>query len=191
VSIYNTDVRYIDYCAEILRSWGLIVNVRPLSRKLPKLGRKIGHGVFIGGMDQVVKLLSMVLPYMVIKKDFAVALISLCASRMKAVKESNSKAPWSKEDVQMAQEIRAQFMPKRKRANGETLLDVGVERAIPSEAPGSAIGTGEPLESRSASSTSSNPTHERPAPRAGEDVLQSSEKSESRDKEPGEDITVN
>ena len=193
ISIYNTDLRYIDACAAILRSWGLTIRTRPMSRKPPKKNCKVGYGVFIGGMEQVSILLSMVLPYLVIKKDFAEAILSLCASRMGAVRGvgGNSKMPWSESDVQMAEEIRRKFMPRRKRANGEALLDVGVERVIPSEAKGSAECTLELLESRPTSSTSGNSAHERPASHEDEDVLQSSEKSESRDKAPGEDIAIN
>jgi hypothetical protein len=72
-------------------------------------------------------------------------------------------------------------------ANGEILAGaLGALKTIPSEAMGNVISTIEPLESRLTSSVNSNSAHERPAPQWGEDVLRSSEKFESWDKEPSE-----
>lgn len=76
-------------------------------------------------------------------------------------------------------------------AYGETLASQMASKAIPSEASGStAECTEEPLERRGASSTSSNHPHECPATLWVEDVRRSSEKSESRDNNLGEDIAT-
>jgi hypothetical protein len=136
-NIYNTDMRYINHCFEIIKSWGVDCCVRQLSKQpKKKASYKTGYGVIVCGLEPVSTLLSIVLPYMVIKGDFASSLISLCAYRMSEVRRegNNSKTPWSAEAVCMAKEIRERFMPRRNRANGETLLSVGAERAIPCQA---------------------------------------------------------
>ena len=75
-------------------------------------------------------------------------------------------------------------------AYGEALPAPFELRVIPSEAMGSVDSTMEPLESRDASNASSNRPQECPAPLEGEDVLRSSRKLESWDKEPSEDIAT-
>ncbi len=75
-------------------------------------------------------------------------------------------------------------------AHGETLASQLALKVIPSEALGSATSTKEPLESRAPSNASSNEPQECPAPLVGDDVLRSSRKLESWDKEPSEDIAT-
>lgn len=77
------------------------------------------------------------------------------------------------------------------RANGEIQVAFNKLWTIPSEALGSVKSTKEPLETRTTSNASSNWSHERPATDISvEDVVQSSRKLESRDKELGEGIAV-
>lgn len=77
-------------------------------------------------------------------------------------------------------------------AYGEAHTAPFESRVIPSEASGNALSTEEPLESRATSSISSNSPHECPATVwTVEDVLRSSRKLESWDKEPSEDIATN
>jgi hypothetical protein len=75
-------------------------------------------------------------------------------------------------------------------ANGEIEPGDNALSTIPSEALGSATSTKEPLESRAPSNASSNEPQECPAPLVGDDVLRSSRKLESWDKEPSEDIAT-
>jgi hypothetical protein len=74
---------------------------------------------------------------------------------------------------------------------GKPLMAPFESRAIPSEALGSTASTKEPLETRTTSSACSNWSHERPASLVDEDVVQTSRKLESWDKEPSEDIATN
>lgn len=74
------------------------------------------------------------------------------------------------------------------RANGETLPSHNATRAIPCQAEGSAKSTSEGVETRDASSTRSNRPHECPAAQEAEDIVQTSRKLESGDKELHEDI---
>jgi hypothetical protein len=83
------------------------------------------------------------------------------------------------------------YVSSSSRAYGEARPAPSGSRVIPSEALGSTTSTKEPLESRATSSACSNSLHECPAPFEGEDVLRSSRKLESWDKEPSEDIAAN
>lgn len=79
------------------------------------------------------------------------------------------------------------FLPTSKRANGEALPDEDL-RVIPCQAEGSAKSTSEGVETRDASNASSNRPHECPAALRAEDIVRSSGKPESGDKELHEDI---
>lgn len=76
-------------------------------------------------------------------------------------------------------------------AYGEAHTAPFESRVIPSEALGSTTSTKEPLETRTTSSACSNWSHECPASDTDEDIVQSSRKLESWDKEPSEDIATN
>ena len=72
-------------------------------------------------------------------------------------------------------------------ANGEALPSSG-SRVIPCQAKGNAISTLEGVETRTPSSVCSNESHECPAAQVVEDIVRSSGKPESGDKELHEDI---
>lgn len=73
-------------------------------------------------------------------------------------------------------------------ANGETVTVKDEPTAIPCQAEGSVESTSEGVETRDASNASSNRPHECPATQVVEDIVQSSGKLESGDKELHEDI---
>jgi hypothetical protein len=149
-------------------------------------------------VDAMVTLLTKVVDLLVVKRDFAQAMLTILASRQK----SGVGSKWTLDELALVEVTRSKFMPKRLRANGETRplaletfdgsstmlrVDEALMRAIPSEAMGSDQSTMEPLETRGASIASSNRPHECPASvKAEEDIVRSSAKVESWDKEPSE-----
>lgn len=177
--IYNARV------FEILSNLG-ISNWRT-SRRTSAIGTKDVCEIKIAELDSIIKVLSAVSEFLTSKKAFGDKALALALLRRANRDEHGDRAPWTDAECALAEEIRAQFMPASL-ANGETLAGASrALRAIPSEAMGSDQSTMEPLETRGASIASSNRPHECPASvKAEEDIVRSSAKVESWDKEPSE-----
>jgi hypothetical protein len=188
VSVNNSDDAYISRVLEILSSIG--VNNWTTSRRTSKVGTKDVCTVMIAELDSIIKVLSFVNADLVVKRAFAEKALALALLRRSSRDENGERAPWTDYECALAESIRAEFMPNSC-AYGETPPAACGPRVIPSEALGSATSTKEPLESRAASSACSNRPQECPAPLVGDDVLRSSAKAESWDKEPSEDIATN
>jgi hypothetical protein len=198
LEINNTSECYIARCVDILESMG-IESYSVYCRRPSSLATKDVHILNIRGQVQLVKLLASVLPYLITKKDFACAIIGLLGSHKLGSR-------WSEKEIAAAIAVRTVYMPRSTHGNGEVETDfedalslvaelkaIGLKMlsVIPSEALGSIECTREPLESRATSSACSNSLHECPASHRDEDVLRSSRKLESWDKEPNEDIAAN
>jgi hypothetical protein len=198
IEINNTSKLYIAKCVEILDAMG-IESYSVYCRRPSSSATKDVHILNIRGLEQVTKLLSVLAPYLIVKKNFACAIIGLFGSHDKGSR-------WSEKEIAAAIAVRTVYMPRSTHGNGEVETDfedalnlvaqiqaLGLDMlsVIPSEVLGSVSSTRKPLESRATSSTSSNSPHECPASYQDEDVLRSSRKLESRDKELGEDIGIN
>jgi hypothetical protein len=185
VVINNSDDLYNARVFEILNSMG--ISNWKTSRRTCKVGTKDVCEIKIAELDSIIKVLSAVNEHLVSKKAFGDKALALALLRRANRDENGERAPWTDSECTLAEEIRNQFMPNSL-AYGETLASVlNASKAIPSEAMGSTTSTMEPLESRVANSASSNRPHECPATsQEAEDVLRSSRKLESWDKEPSE-----
>jgi len=180
VMLYNTDEAYVSECLRILSKWG--VEPRVTRRRTSKVGKKIVAEMHIQVLNDVITVLENIIPHLFVKKNFAIAALGLAISRKTSRGLQGIHAPWTDDQVRLAQQIRKTYMPYRKRANGETLATK--LQAIPCQAEGSADSTSEGVETRQANSTSSNLAHECPASLVDEDIVQSSKKFEQGDKEP-------
>lgn len=190
ISIYNSDEEYIKRCVRILESWGVHSRVQPIRKLLPK--HKQTYGVHIGRLEDIITVLGTLLPYLTAKRAFAIDMLAFAIKRLAVTKVTlHNSTRWPEQHLQMAQEIRRKHMPRSKLAYGEIQSSVGAERTIPSEASGSAIGTEEPLERRTTSSTCSNSSHECPASLVDDDVRRYSEESERGDNKLRKDIATN
>lgn len=188
IVINNSDDLYNERVFTILNNLG--VSFWNTSRRTSAIGTKDVCEIKIGELDSVIRILTCVSEHLTSKKAFAEAALSLALMRRQNRNEHGDKAPWTDLECALAENIRSKFMPNS-RAYGEALPAPSGSRVIPSEALGSVESTKEPLETRTTSNASSNWSHECPAPFEGEDVVQSSRKLESRDKELCEDIATN
>lgn len=189
VIINNSDELYVTRVLDILRNIG-ITNWKT-SRRTSAIGTKEVCEIKIGELDSIIKLLTTTLEFLVSKQDFAEAALSLALMRKQSRNLFGQRAQWTDIECDFAESIRSKFMPNSL-AYGETLPTSSKSRVIPSEALGSVDGsTKEPLETRTTSNACSNWSHECPATDATvEDIVRSSRKLESWDKEPSEDIAT-
>lgn len=189
VVVNNSDDLYIERVLSILSNLG--VSNWKTSRRTSSIGTKDVCEIKIGELDSIVKVLSATIEFMTSKKSFAEAALALALMRKQSREDHGQRALWTDEECAFAERIRSKFMPNAL-AYGEALAgrSDSMLKVIPSEAMGSVDSTMEPLESRDASNASSNRPQECPAPLEGEDVLRSSRKLESWDKEPSEDIAT-
>jgi hypothetical protein len=186
VVVNNSDDLYNARVLEILGGMG--ISNWTTSRRTSKVGTKDVCEIKVAELDSIIKLLSAVSEHLTAKKAFSEKALALALLRRANRDEHGNRAPWTDAECALAEEIRAQFMPASL-AYGETLTSAPrVSRAIPSEVMGSTTSTMDPLETRAASSASSNQPHECPATsQEAEDVVQSFAKAESWDKEPSEE----
>jgi nucleoid DNA-binding protein len=187
VMIYNACPLYVARCVEILESLG--IEAVTTHRMTSRTGNKLVTTVKVQRAEDVARILEQVAPFMTTKRAAALAVHGLAKFRVSSRKAHGQRTPWTDEQIELAELIRAEYMPVSERANGETPPSHDATRAIPCQAEGSAESTSEGVETRDASSTCSNRPHECPAAPSGvEDIVRSSRKLESRDKELGEDI---
>jgi len=192
ICIFNNDKAFIEEVVRIFSVWGAAPSVS--SRMTSKLSTRPVYEVHVRKLDDVVAILDNVVPYLIVKKEFGCAVLGLALARKVSRQLNGDRAPWTESEIRLAQAIRRQFMPYRKRANGEA--HTGELRVIPCQAEGSTEGTSEGVEARDARSASSNRPHECPAPQrhllvvGGEEMVRSSVRAESRDKKPCEDIAA-
>jgi hypothetical protein len=196
IEINNTSRAYIQRCCDLLDNLG--IDSYSVYERFPSFSAtKSVHILNIRGQKSVVTLLSAVSPYLIIKQDFAYAIIGLFG-------DHKLNSGWSEKEIAAAIAVRTVYMPRSIHGNGEVettredalklvaeFKALGFTRAsvIPSEALGSVCSTREPLESRAMSNADNKSLHECPATAMTvEDVLRSSRKLESWDKEPSEDI---
>lgn len=189
VVVNNSDDLYIERVLSILSNLG--VSNWKTSRRTSLIGIKDVCEIKVAELDSIVKVLSATIEFMTSKKSFAEAALALALMRKQSREDHGQRAPWTDEECAFAERIRSKFMPNSL-ANGELLADRGnsMLKTIPCQAPRSANSTGEGVETTFPSSTCSNGTHECPAPLVGEDIVRSSRKLESWDKEPSEDIAT-
>jgi len=188
VSINNSDELYVDHVLGILVNLG--ISNWKTSRRTSAIGTKDVCEIKIAELDSIIKLLTAIHEFLISKRDFAEAALSLALMRKQSRNLFGQRAQWTDIECDLAESIRSKFMPNSL-ANGETLPTSSKSRAIPSEALGSTTSTKEPLETRTTSSACSNWSHECPASCKDEDIVRSSRKLESWDKEPSEDIATN
>lgn len=209
VGICNSEYRYIRRVVGILKSWKIPYHIarmkrNPNNKSLQKV--RTVYWVRVSAHQAICDLLKRVIPYLCIKQEFALAISGLLAWRLETLRSRGRSYPWTEDQIALTTAIRKTFMPRSRRAYGEALtsdledrmaINEAIKsaqkalRVIPCQAEGSADSTSEGVETRDPSSTSSNGPHERPAPQEGEDIVQSSEKSEREDKELPKDISVN
>ncbi len=187
VVVNNSDDSYVSRVLAILNSLG--VNNWRTSRRTSAIGTKDVCEIKIGELDSIIKVLSATIEFLTTKKKFAEVTLALALLRKQNRTLNGQRAPWTDAECELAESIRTTFMPNS-RANGEALPTPSESRVIPSEALGSENSTKEPLETRTTSSASSNWSHECPASLRDEDIVRSSRKLESWDKEPSEDIAT-
>lgn len=188
VVINNSDDSYVARVLDILHNFG--VNNWKTSRRTSSIGTKDVCEIKIAELQSVIKVLSEVMEFLTTKRDFAEAALSLALMRKQSRNLFGERAQWTDAECDFAESIRSKFMPNS-RAYGEALPTALESRVIPSEALGSVKSTKEPLETRTTSNASSNWSQECPATEMSvEDIVQTSRKLESRDKELGEDIAV-
>lgn len=191
VVVNNSDDVYNARVFEILNKLG--VRNWKVSRRTSKIGTKLVCEIKVAELESIIKLLSSVMKYMTSKKDFAEQALALALMRKHNKSVNGGRAPWTDAECDFAENIRRQFMPNS-RANGET--ETIRSSAIPCQAEGNAISTSEGVETRTPSSISSNESHECPAPQqhltvvGGEDIVRSTGKPVSGDKDLHEDIAV-
>jgi hypothetical protein len=188
VIINNSDESYVSRVLGILSNMG--ISNWKISRRTSAIGTKDVCEIKVAELDSIIRLLTAIHEFLTSKRDFAEAALSLALMRKQSRNLFGQRAQWTDTECDLAESIRSRFMPNSL-AYGETRPAPSGSRAIPSEALGSTTSTKEPLESRATSSACSNSLHECPAPFEGEDVLRSSRKLESWDKEPNEDIAAN
>ena len=188
VSINNSDELYVDHVLGLLVNMG--ISNWKTSRRTSAIGTKDVCEIKIAELDSIIKLLTTVHEFLISKRDFAEAALSLALMRKQSRNLFGQRAQWTDAECDFAEHIRSKFMPNSL-AYGETLPASSKPRAIPSEALGSTTSTKEPLETRTTSSACSNWSHECPASDTDEDIVQNSRKLESWDKEPSEDIATN
>lgn len=188
VIINNSDESYVGRVLSILANMG--ISNWKMSRRTSAIGTKDVCEIKIGELDSIIKLLTTVHEFLTSKQDFAEAALSLALMRKQSRNLFGQRAQWTDAECDFAEHIRSKFMPNSL-AYGETLTTSSKSRAIPSEALGSTTSTKEPLETRTTSSACSNWSHECPASDTDEDIVRSSRKLESWDKEPSEDIATN
>jgi len=182
--VYNSDESYINQVRHILTSW----NIRFVdkSRMTSKIGTIEVTSVIVQQMESVQMLLERVIPYMTSKRALGESMLALAENRIVHL-GIHRRAPWTKQQIKLAEQFRKDFMPKSF-ANGETLPNES-SRAIPCQAEGSVKSTSEGVETRGKSIASNNFLHECPATSIEvEDIVRSSRKLESGDKELHEDI---
>jgi hypothetical protein len=190
VVINNSDDAYISRVLGILSNIG--VSNWKTSRRTSAIGTKDVCEVKVAELDSIIKVLSTTMEFLTSKRDFAEAALSLALMRKQSRNLYGQRAQWTDIECDLAESIRSKFMPNSL-AYGETLPTSSKSRVIPSQALGSVDGsTKEALETRTTSNACSNWSHECPAAVATvEDIVQTSRKLESRDKELGEDIGTN
>jgi hypothetical protein len=201
--ISNTNQDYLLQALEIIEGLG----IRWWAHERKKFTSKPLYDIGIGSMEGIFEVLKKITPHLIVKHDFAVAIIGLLSRHMRRI-NSMSKRSWNGDDIDTAKAIRRRFMPNSKCANEGPLTDsirgreaYLLEKAIAageevlsattSEASGSAISTEELLETRSDRSATDDPTHERPASHVDEEIVRSGGDTGGEDKEPRQDITRN
>lgn len=189
VMIYNADEAYLSQCLSFLADVGVSVSWVS-SRRTSKISKKNVGEIRIQGLEDVIAVLQKTIPFLTTKKAFASAVLGLAILREQSREARGARASWTESEMGLAEYIRKTFMPYSKCANGETETGEVVLSAIPSEALGSETSTKEPLETRPASIASGNLAQECPASHRDEDIVRSSGKPESGDKEPRADIAI-
>jgi hypothetical protein len=178
ICIVNQDEDFILYALAILDEMGVGYNLCERYNRKSLSPDKIIYEIQIQSWAQVKKLVPQIHYALVVKGNRALAMLGLAVIREETLAKGGYKAPWSQLELDIVTGIRKFLLVRSKRVYGETLTDdeglweairiaydraLPLLRAIPSEASGSTEGTEEPLESRSDSSASDDPTHERPA----------------------------
>lgn len=198
VQITNSDQKYIEKCRCILNSLGVHYTERHNS--ISNWTNKPLVTIHVLDMRNIDCLLSIIIPDMTTKQEFAMALRVLIASRLRT-QGNLRKARWTDDEVALAHMIRDQHMPLARRANEEALpsgrpkrdklVKSAGRRVISCQAARSANSIAEGVETTGTKSATSNSPQECPATLnniRAEEIVQSSEKSERQDKEPAEDI---
>jgi hypothetical protein len=201
VQITNSDHKYVEKCRRILND--LEVSYTERNNPTTSWTNKPLTTIHVLDIRMVDRLLDFIIPEMTTKQTFAMALRVLIASRLRTQGNAR-KARWTDDEVALAHMIREQHMPLARRANEEALpsgrpkrdkpVKSAGRRVISCQAKGSATSTLEGVETTGTMSATSKSPQECPATltdKRAEEIVQASEKSERRDKEPVEDIAIN
>lgn len=165
VSCFNTDERFVDFFIDCCKEIG--VECWKSNRLRNPLNWSREYTAHVSDLNSLVIFLESILPYLVIKRDIAREILYIAKERWMHIHNWGKVSRWTPEQTAFAASIRDRLMPKseveKRTANGETETSSG-SSAIPCQAEGSTTSTSEGVETRDASSASSNRPHECPGP---------------------------
>ena len=152
LQVINTNRDFVAHAARICIDMGATF-VKIYRRSAQEPYQQV-YQLQLRGQSAVRLVLTKLLPWLIIKQDFAKALVEYLNATHKRAMSRAPKEPW---EIEEAERIRAKYMPRsRSHANGKA-PDSEVIPCQAAEGNGSAEG----VETRSVS-PNNNPTHERP-----------------------------